>query len=188
MYNLICIKKGDEWKTVFRTCYSHFEYLVILFGFANTPAMFQSYINQTLCDFLDKFCIVYFNNILIYSEVKADHKKYIKKILSRLHNTSLYCKLEKCKFSVKKVGFVRFVVSPDSVAIEDNCVATTKDWLELHTYCDIQVFIEFVNFYRQFIKNFSKVTSSLTELLKSGKAGKFKSKVLCENVTSSVPR
>ena len=140
--------------------------------------MFQGYINQTLCDFLDKFCIVYLNNILIYSEVEADHKEYVQKLLSRLCNTGLYCKLEKCKFSVKKVRFVGFVVSPDSVAIEDNCVAMIKDWLKPHTHHNIQVFIEFANFYRQFIKNFSKVTSPLTELLKSGKAGKFKSKVL----------
>ena len=178
VYNLIYIKEGDKWKTVFRTCYSHFEYLVILFGLANTPVMFQGYINQTLHDFLDKFCIVYLNNILIYSEVEADHKEHIKKILSRLHDTGLYCKLKKCKFSVKKVGFVRFVVSPDSVTIEDDCVATIKDWPELWTHHNIQVVIRFVNFYRQFIKNFSKVTSPLTELLKSGKAGKFKSKVL----------
>ena len=147
-YNLIHIKKEDEWKTVFRTCYSHFEYLVILFGLANTPVIFQSYINQTLYNFLDKFCIVYLDNILIYSEVEADYEKYIKKVLSRLCDTGLYCKLEKCEFSVKKVRFIGFVVLPDSVAIENNCVTIIKDWLEPHTHYNIQVFIGFVNFYR----------------------------------------
>ncbi len=72
-YHRICIKYGDEWKTAFRTRYSYFEYLVILFGLANAPTTFQAYINRALAGLVDVTCIVYLNNILVFLEELADY-------------------------------------------------------------------------------------------------------------------
>ena len=84
VYHQICIKKGDEWKTVFHTHYSHFEYMIMLFELVNASATFQAYINWVLVRLIDIFCVIYLNNILIYSEILNQHYKHIKKVLERL--------------------------------------------------------------------------------------------------------
>ena len=83
-YHWIHIKKGDEWKTVFHTHYSHFEYMIMLFELVNAPATFQAYINWVLAGLIDIFCVIYLNNILIYSETLKQHHKHVKKVLERL--------------------------------------------------------------------------------------------------------
>ncbi len=95
-YHRISIRKGDEWKTVFRTRYDHFEYIVMPFGLANAPAIFQSYINRALVGLIDICCVVYLDDILIYSANPADHQRHVREVLERLRNFKLYLKLSKC--------------------------------------------------------------------------------------------
>jgi Reverse transcriptase (RNA-dependent DNA polymerase) len=83
-YHRICIKRGDEWKTAFRTRYGHFEYTVMPFGLTNAPATFQSYINEALRGYLDIFCIAYLDDIMVYSERVEDHEEHVRKVLERL--------------------------------------------------------------------------------------------------------
>jgi hypothetical protein len=83
-YYRIRIKRGDEWKTAFRTRYRHFEYLVISFGLTNAPAIFQSYINKVLKGLLDDICVIYMDDIMIYSTTREEHAEYIRMILDRL--------------------------------------------------------------------------------------------------------
>ena len=80
-YYRIWIKRGDEWKTAFRTRYGHFEYLVILFRLANAPATFQAYINRALIGLVDVTCVVYLDDILIFLETPADYWRYVKEVL-----------------------------------------------------------------------------------------------------------
>jgi hypothetical protein len=84
VYYRIRIKKGDEWKTAFRIRYGHFEYKIISFDLANTPAIFQAYINKALADLIDVSCVIYLNDILIYSINRAEHQQYVRQILERL--------------------------------------------------------------------------------------------------------
>ena len=84
VYHRLYIKKGDKWKTVFKTRYSHFKYLVMLFGLFNAPVTFQSYINKALGNLVDTICIIYLNNILIYLKDKSKYIKHIKQVLKRL--------------------------------------------------------------------------------------------------------
>ena len=172
-YNLIRIRRGDEWATAFRTRYGHYEYQVMPFGLANAPATFQSYINDTLRDYLDVFCIAYLDDILVYSETREEHTEHVRKVLTRLLQKGLYLKLEKCEFYTRKVGFVGFVVSPAGIAMEPQRVATIRGWPEPRSFRDIQAFVGFANFYRRFIRDFSTVAAPLTSMLKGGKAGKF---------------
>ena len=84
-YHHIRIKEGDEWKTAFRTQYGHFEYMVMPFGLANAPATFQAYINWALAGLVDVFCVIYLDNILIYSNLPAEHQGHVLQVLERLH-------------------------------------------------------------------------------------------------------
>jgi hypothetical protein len=84
IYYKIRIRKRDEWKTVFRIKYSHFEYKMILFSLINAPVIFQTYINKTLADLIDINYIAYFNDILIYSFTYIEHQRYIRQMLEYL--------------------------------------------------------------------------------------------------------
>ena len=77
VYYQIYIKAGDKWKTVFRTCYGHYKFLVISFSLTNVLAIFQAYINKALCGLVDNFCIVYLDNILIFSKTKEEHNQHL---------------------------------------------------------------------------------------------------------------
>ena len=173
-YNLIRIREGDEWKTAFRTRYGHFEYLVMPFGLANAPANFQGYINQALREHLDTFCIVYLDDILIYSQNEEEHIEHVRCVLSKLEQFNLYVKLEKCEFHTEETGFLGFVISPDGVKMESDRVNSIAEWPMPETHKDIQIFLGFANFYRRFIHRFAKIAQPLSSLLKGGKAGKFK--------------
>lgn len=95
-YYRIRIRPGDEWKTAFRTRYGHYEYLVMLFGLTNAPAAFQAYINQALRGLVDDFCIVYLDDILIFSKTEEEHVEYLKLVCERLRIAELYAKPSKC--------------------------------------------------------------------------------------------
>ena len=171
-FNRLRIKKGDEWKTAFRTRYGHFEYLVMPFGLANAPASFQAYINKALAGFLDTFCVVYLDDILIYSQNQEEHIKHVDAVLQRLDTHSLFVNLKKCVFHTTEVEFLGFIVSTNGVRMDERRVASVRDWPIPHTFREVQVFLGFANFYRRFITSYSKVAAPITELLKGSTKGK----------------
>ena len=99
-YNMIRIKKDDEWKTAFRTRYGHFEYRVVPFGLINASATFQHYINRILADYLDIFVLAYLDDIFIYSVNDEEHTEHVRMVLLRLRQYNLYCKISKCRFRI----------------------------------------------------------------------------------------
>jgi len=116
-YYRIRIQEGDEWKTAFRTRHGHYEYLVMPFGLANTPATFQSYMHTALRGLLDDFCIAYFDDILIFSADRDSHTRHIKVALGRLRKAQLHTKPSKSFFCAQEVkGFVLSFASGDSAA------------------------------------------------------------------------
>ena len=172
-YHRIRIKKGDEWKTAFRTRYGHYEYCVMPFGLANAPASFQSYINKCLAEKLDIFCIVYLNDILIYTKEKGPkHEEAVRWVLEQLQKYGLFANLQKCRFSTDKVHFLGYIVLPSGIHIEPERIESIKNWPEPQSIREIQVFIGFANFYRRFIRNFSAIAGPLTSMLKTGPGSK----------------
>jgi len=171
-YHRIRIRRGDEWKTAFRTRYGHFEYQVLPFGLANAPATFQAYINLALAGYLDDFCVVYLDDILIYSKSEKEHRYHVSKVLERLRRYKLYAKLSKCQFAVATVEFLGFVLSPEGIAMEKSRVETVEDWPQPKTFRELQVFLGFANFYRRFIRNYSRIAAPLTNLLKGSQSGR----------------
>ena len=167
-YNLVRMRKGEEWKTAFRTRYGHFEYMVMPFGLTNAPATFQALINQTLHEYLDVSVVVYLDDILIYSSSKEEHTIHVKKVLSALQERHLYLKLEKCEFYKQSVGFLGFQITTNGIQMEESKVSSIKEWPVPNNVKEVQSFLGFANFYRRFIKGYSSITTPMTELTKKG--------------------
>ena len=123
-YNWMQMKEGDKWKTTFQTWYGNYEYCMMPFGLANTPATFQGCINYTLQDLLDIYCITYLDDILIYSDDNIEHMEHVQPILKCLQEYGLYVKLEKCEFHMWHVRFVGYMVTSNSMSIEEDCILT----------------------------------------------------------------
>ena len=172
-YNWVWMKQGDKWKTTFQTWYGHYKYCMMPFRLANALATFQGFINYALQDLLDICCIAYLDDILIYSDNDTEHVEHVQAILKCLQEHGLYVKLEKCKFHTWCVGFVGYVVTPNSVSMEEGCVSTIHNWPEPQTHRKVQVFLGFANFYQQFVHWYSDLTWPLSNLLVGGKQGKF---------------
>jgi len=168
-YHLIRIKKGDEWKTAFRTRYGQYEYKVMPFGLVNAPATFQRMMNKILREFLDQGVVVYLDDILIYSKTHAEHVAMVKKVLSRLMEHQLAVSIKKSEFHVKAVEFLGYIVATDGVTMSTWKVDSIRKWKGPRSVKEVQIFLGFANFYRRFIANFSKICKPITETLKGDK-------------------
>lgn len=163
-YHLVRIKEGDEWKTAFNTPLGHFEYLVMPFGLTNAPAVFQALINDVLRDMLNRFVFVYLDDILIFSRNLSEHVQHVRLVLQRLLENRLYVKAEKCDFHVPSVSFLGFVVEKGQIKADPAKIKAVADWPTPTNRKQLQRFFGFANFYRRFIRNYSKVASPLTKL------------------------
>ncbi|KAK3529708.1 hypothetical protein QTP70_034700 [Hemibagrus guttatus] len=166
-YNLIRIRKGDEWKTAFVTPTGHYEYRVMPYGLANAPSMFQDFMHEVLRDFLHKFVVVYIDDILIYSRSMADHQRHVAEVLHRLRDYNLFLKAEKCLFHQPTVQFLGYVIDHSGVRMDEKKVTAVQDWPTPTTVKELQRFLGFANFYRRFIRGYSSVTSPLINLLRN---------------------
>jgi len=166
-YHLIRIKEGDQFKTAFRTHYDQFGYQVMPFGLTNTPATFQAYIDDCLRPYIDDFTICYLDDILIYSTNEKEHEDHVRNVLQRLQEFGLYCKAEKCLFGVQEVGCLGFVINSDGIGMESDRISTIEDWPTPESVRDVQVLLSFSNFYRRFIRKYTKVTAPISNLLKT---------------------
>jgi hypothetical protein len=171
-YHRIRIREGDEWKTAFRTRYGHFEYLVMPFGLTNAPATFQAYINRALRGLVDVFCIVYLDDILIFSRSEKEHYEHLEAVIERLHRAELYANPKKCEFFKPELEYLGFLVNKQGVRMDPARIQTISEWPRPQTYRDIQVFLGFCNFYRRFIYGFSGIARPLQRLLQGLKKGK----------------
>ncbi|KAJ6436919.1 hypothetical protein O9K51_10455 [Purpureocillium lavendulum] len=170
-YHRLRIRQGDEWKTAFRCHYGHYEYQVMPFGLVNAPASFQQYINYALEGLVDITCVVYLDDILIFSENAEQHEDDVKEVLSRLRKAGLYANLSKCEFSVREVSFLGFVVDQEGIHMERERVCAIAQWPVPRSVKDVQVFLGFTGFYRRFIKNYSKIVSPLSDCLRKKAPG-----------------
>ena len=136
------------------------------FGLCNGPASFQNYINDTLWEYLDDFCTVYLDDILIYSEIEAEHEIHVKRVLQKLRKAGLQADITKCAFHIKEVLYLGLIIITEGVKMDSAKVSTIVKWLTLVNVKDVQSFLGFANFYRRFIYGYSKLASPLTHLTK----------------------
>ncbi|KAL0165965.1 hypothetical protein M9458_037809, partial [Cirrhinus mrigala] len=165
-YNLIRIREGDEWKTAFVTPTGHYEYQVMPYGLVNAPSVFQNFIHEVLREFLHQSVIVYIDDILIYSRSEAEHRHHVAEVLQKLREHQLYLKAEKCSFHQSSVHFLGYIIDRHGVRMDEEKVDAVISWPAPKSIKELQRFLGFANFYRRFIKGYSQITSSLTNLLK----------------------
>ncbi|KAK3570304.1 hypothetical protein QTP86_017185 [Hemibagrus guttatus] len=165
-YNLVRIRKGDKWKTTFHTTHGHYEYRVMPFGLTNAPTVFQALINGVFQDLLGKWVIVYIDDILVYSKSLEEQVLHVREVLSHLQQHHLYVKLEKCKVHRTTVTFLGYVISRQGVEMDMAKVRVVTDWPAPTTVRELQWFLGFANFYRQFTRNYSSVAGPLMSLLR----------------------
>lgn len=134
------------------------------FGLADAPACFQRFIQWVLREYLDVFCYVYLDNILIFSKTEEEHLAHIEKIFSALSENKLTVSAETCAFFQTSVVFLGFVISTTGISMDPSKLSTIKDWPYPENLSELQRFLGFSNFYRRFIPSFSGVAGPLTVL------------------------
>ena len=117
------------------------------FGLCNGPASFQNYINDTLWEYLDDFCTAYLDDILIYSEIEAEHEIHVKRVLQKLREASLQADITKCTFYIKKVPYLELIIITEGVKMNSAKVSIIVKWSLLMNIKNVQSFLSFTNFY-----------------------------------------
>jgi len=163
-YHQIRVTEEDIPKTAFRTCYGHYEYTVMSFGLTNAPAVFMDYMNRVFRSFLDKFVVVFIDDILIYSKSEEEHEEHLRVVLQILKERKLYAKLSKCEFWKKEVKFLGHVVSQGGISVDPSKVEAVMEWERPTTVTEIRSFVGLAGYYRRFIKGFSQLALPLTKL------------------------
>ncbi|GJV73872.1 putative reverse transcriptase domain-containing protein [Tanacetum coccineum] len=167
-YHQLRVREQDIPKTAFRTRYGHYEFQVMPFGLTNAPAVFMDLMNRVCKPYLDKFVIVFIDDILIYSKDKKEHEEHLKAILELLKKEKLYAKFSKCEFWIPKVQFLRHVIDSKRIHVDPAKIESIKDWASPKTPTKICQFLGLVGYYRRFIEGFSKIAKSMTKLTQKG--------------------
>ena len=164
-YHQVRIRPGDEWKTAFKIKDGLYEWRVMPFGLSNAPSTFQRLMNEVVRPFIDKFVVVYFDDILIYSRSREDHLHHLREVCDALRREKLYAHPKKCYFFTTEVSFLGFIVSALGVSADPEKVRAITSWPRPSTIHDIRSFIGLATFYRRFVQNFSSVTAPITDCL-----------------------
>ena len=165
-FNQIRIKEGYKWLTAFNSRYGQFKYLVMPFGLCNAPKTFQDYINENLQEYLNVFCTAYLDDVLFYSNSKANHAGYVLQVLKRLHKRGLQVDIDKCKFNTTRVKYLGIIIITNRIKMDAKKVEVIQKWESLLSVKDVQAFLGFAKFYCQFIPKFSKKVKPLNKLTK----------------------
>ncbi|GJS35654.1 putative reverse transcriptase domain-containing protein [Tanacetum coccineum] len=163
-YHQLRVHEDDIPKTAFRTRYGHFEFTVMPFGLTNAPAVFMDLMNRVCKPYLDKFVIVFIDDILIYSKTKEDHEVHLGLVLELLRKEKLYAKFSKCEFWLQEVHFLGHVVNQNGIHVDPSKIEAVKNWKTPTTPSEIRSFLGLAGYYRRFIANFSKIAKPLTSL------------------------
>lgn len=164
-YHQVRIREEDIPKTAFRTKSGSFEYTVVPFGLTNAPAVFQRVMNHALSDLLGKTCIVYLDDILVFSRNVADHARDLDAVLERLKKHNLRSKPEKCAFFQKSIDFLGHRLSKDGIATDPMKVSAVREWKTPESTTDVRAFLGLSGYYRRFVKDYAKIAAPMTDLL-----------------------
>ncbi|WVZ80729.1 hypothetical protein U9M48_028185 [Paspalum notatum var. saurae] len=164
-YYQIKIREEDIPKIAFSTRYELYEYLVMSFGLTNAPAFFMYMMNSVFMNELDKFVVVFIDDILIYSNNEKEHEEHLRIVLTRLREHKLYTKFSKCAFWLKEVN-LGHILSEKGVVVDPSKVEDVSNWKQPETVTEIRSFLGLAGYYRRFIKDFSKTAKPMTSLTK----------------------
>ncbi|KAK8557933.1 hypothetical protein V6N12_010156 [Hibiscus sabdariffa] len=165
-YYQMRVNEEDVPKTAFRTRYGHYEFLVMPFGLSNAPAAFMDLMNRIFKSYLDKFVVVFIDDILIYSQTKEEHAEHLRIVLQTLRDKQLYDKFSKCAFWLNEVIFLGHVISTDGIKVDPKKIQSILDWRPLKNVGEVRSFLGLASYYRRLVKGFSTLASPITKLLR----------------------
>jgi hypothetical protein len=172
-YWQVRIKESDIKKTAFRTRYGHFEFLVLPFGLSNAPTTFMRLMNDVLFPYLDKFVIVYLDDILIFSRTREEHLQHLRLVLEKLRQHQLYVKSSKCEFMKTKIDFLGHLVSSEGILPQEEKTRAISSWPTPKNLQDIRTFLGLDNYYHKFVPRFAHIAAPLTNLMRNEKGQTF---------------
>ncbi|GJR13379.1 putative reverse transcriptase domain-containing protein [Tanacetum coccineum] len=151
-YHQLRVHEDDILKTAFRTCYGHFEFTVMPFGLTNAPSVFMDLMNRVCRPYLDKFVIVFIDDILIYSKTRDEHVEHLRLVLGLLKKYKLYAKFSKCEFWLREVHFLGYVINGNGIHVDPSKVEAVKNWKAPRTPTEVRSFLGLAGYYRRFIE------------------------------------
>ena len=169
-YWQIILDKLSRAKTAFSTRYGHYEWNVLPFGLSNAPGAFQRRINRVLRRYIDKFCIVYLDDILIYSENHEEHERHVKTILRALSRAGLILNLDKCTFFAEEIKFLSHIVNKHGFRPDPANIIKILQWATPRTITELRGFLNLASHYRKYIAQFSDIALPLTDLMQGSPA------------------
>ncbi|KAG8471689.1 hypothetical protein CXB51_036643 [Gossypium anomalum] len=164
-YYQLKVKECDVPKTAFRTRYGHYEFLVMPFGLTNAPAAFMDLMNRIFQSYLDRFVVVFIDDILVYSKAESEHAQHLRIVLQTLREKQLYAKFSKCEFWLYEVGFLGHIVSAEGIRVDPSKVSAVVNWKIPKNITEVRSFLGLAGYYCRFVKNFSMIASPMTRLL-----------------------
>ena len=150
-YHQIRIRPRDEWKTAFKTKEGLYEWMVMPFGLSNAPSTFMRLMHQVLKPLIEKFVVVYFDDILIYSRNLEKHLNHVKEVMETLRANKLFINLKKCSFMMDRLPFLGFIVSSDGIRVDEEKVRAIREWPTPGTVSEVRSFHGLATFYRRFV-------------------------------------
>ncbi|GBG65501.1 hypothetical protein CBR_g51095 [Chara braunii] len=165
-YHQIEVHPDDQYKTAFRTRYGHYEFIVMPFGLTNAPATFQRCMNDLFRPWLDRFVVVYLDDILVFSRTLQEHEGYLRQVLEKLREANFKINAKKCEWAKTQVLYLGHVLDRDGIKPEDSKIAMIRDWPTPCTLTELRSFLGLANYYRKFVRNFSTIAAPLRRLLK----------------------
>ncbi len=164
VFNKLRMHSSSEDLTIFITSFDFYKYHVMSFKLINDSTFYQHYMNDVLFDYLHQFCQIYLDDIIIYSKTLKKHKKHVRLVLHRLQEIDLQMNINKCKFHVHEIFFLKLLLFIEELKMNLRKVQAVVKWSTSTNLTQMQFFVDFCNFYRCFIKNFSKIVHSLIQL------------------------
>ena len=163
-FHRVRVREKDEDLTTFKTRYGQYKYRVLPFGLCNGPATFQRKINDTLWDSLGRSNVAFVDDILIHDQDVSKHVGHVRKTLKDLDKAGLQVDVDKCVFHATEVKFLGLIVSTTGIRMDPEKTRAITEWAEPRNLKQVQAFLGLCNYYRRFIKNFSKIAKPLTYL------------------------
>jgi hypothetical protein len=147
-YHQMKIRPSDIPKTTFTTRYGLYEYTVMSFGLTNAPTYFMYLMNKIFMEYLDKFVVVFIDNILIYSKNEEEHEEHLRLVLQKLREHELYAKFSKCEFWLKEVSFLGHIITNGGIVVDPSKVSDVLKWEAPCTVSEIRSFLGLAGYYR----------------------------------------